>query len=48
MTEMIPGKRTAANAASITESDVQARRQRRQRRTGQSGLRNISGWVRAG
>jgi hypothetical protein len=42
---MVPGHRSAANAADITASDMQARRQRRQRRTGHSGLRNISGWT---
>ena len=42
---MIPGKRSAANAKSIADSDMQARRQRRQRRTGQPGLSNISGWT---
>ena len=42
---MVPGQRSAANAADLTASDMQARRQRRQRRTGDSGLRNVSGWT---
>lgn len=41
---MVPGHRSAANAADITASDMQARRQRRQLRAGYSGLRNVSGW----
>lgn len=41
---MVPGQRSAANASSITISDMQARRQRRQRRIGQAGLRNVGGW----
>ena len=41
---MLPGKRSAANAKSITASDMQARRQRRQRRIARSGLSNVSGW----
>lgn len=35
----------AANADNINQSDMQARRQRRQRRTAQVGLRNVSGWT---
>ena len=42
---MVPGQRSAANAADFTASDMQARRQRRQRRTGYSGLRNVNGWT---
>jgi hypothetical protein len=42
---MVPDYRPAANADSITESDMQARRQRRQRRLGQFSQRNISGWA---
>ena len=45
---MVPSHRPAANADNIAQSDMhaemQARRQRRQRRTGQSGLGNVSGW----
>lgn len=41
---MLPGKRSAANAENIAESDMQARRQRRQRRYAQSGLSNVNGW----
>ncbi|MGA9574725.1 MAG: hypothetical protein WBS20_12345 [Lysobacterales bacterium] len=37
--------RPAANADSITQSDMHARRQRRQRRTYQPGLRNVTGWT---
>jgi hypothetical protein len=42
---MVPGQRSAANAANITDSDMQARRQRRQRRTAQSGVCNVNGWT---
>ncbi len=42
---MVPGHRSAANADSITTSDRQARRQRRQRRMELTGLRNVSGWT---
>jgi hypothetical protein len=42
---MVPGRRSAANAGSISKSDMQARRQRRQRRAAQAGMRNVSGWT---
>jgi len=42
---MVPAQRPAANAGNISKSDMQARRQRRDRRMGQPGLRNISGWT---
>lgn len=42
---MVPGYRPSANEDSIAQSDMLARRQRRQRRTVQVGLRNINGWA---
>jgi len=42
---MVPNHRAAANAGNISKSDMQARRQRRQRRAMQTGLRNIGGWT---
>ena len=42
---IVPDYRPAANANSITKSDMQARRQRRQRRADQYSQRNISGWA---
>jgi len=41
----VPSYCPAANADNINQSDMQARRQRRQRRTAQVGLRNVSGWT---
>jgi hypothetical protein len=37
--------RPAANSDNITQSDMQARRQRRQRRADRTGLRNNQGWT---
>ena len=42
---MVPDYRPSANADSIAKSDMHARRQRRQRRAAQIGLRNINGWA---
>jgi len=42
---IIPGQRSAANTANIIDSDMQARSQRRRRRSGQNGLSNVSGWT---
>lgn len=41
---MIPSHRPAANAGNIAKSDMQARRDRRQRRVERHVLRNLSGW----
>ena len=40
----IPSHHPAANAGNIAKTDMRARRARRQRRIGQDGLRNVSGW----
>ena len=42
---MVPGHRPAANADNIVKSDMQARRDRRQRRMERVGMRNVSGWT---
>ena len=41
---LVMSPRPAANADNIRESSMQARRQRRHRRTEGSGLRNTGGW----
>ncbi len=41
---IVPGQRSAANTGNIINSDMQARSQRRQRRSSQSGLSNVRGW----
>jgi len=40
----VSSQRPAANADNIAQSDMQARRQRRQRRIQMTGLRNVNGW----
>jgi len=40
---IVPGQRSAANSGNITKSDMQARRQRRQRRSLHNGIN--SGWT---
>jgi hypothetical protein len=42
---MVPRHRTAANAGNIAKSDMQARRDRRQRRMERVGISNVSGWT---
>lgn len=42
---MVPGQRSAANTANISDSDMLARSRRRQRRSGRNTLRNVSGWT---
>ena len=42
---MVPDHRPAANAGNINKSDMLARRQRRNRRSGQAGMQNVSGWA---
>jgi len=42
---IIPGQRAAANAADFSESEMQARCRRRQARSAQHGLTNVSGWT---
>ena len=42
---MVPRYRPAANAGNIAKSDMQARRDRRQRRMERAGIRNVSGWT---
>jgi len=41
---MVPSLRPAANADNIAESDMQARRLRRQRRMQRVAMRDVSGW----
>ena len=41
---MVPRHRPAANADNIANSDMQARRGRRQRRMERVGMPNVSGW----
>jgi len=41
---MVPSYRPAANAGNIAQSDMQARRDRRQRRIARAGMHNASGW----
>jgi len=41
----IAGHWSAANAGDIAKTDIRARRDRRQRRNVQNGLRNVSGWT---
>jgi len=41
----VQSQRPAANADKFTQSDKQARRQRRQRRAEQFGLPRLSGWT---
>ena len=41
---MVPSYRPAANADNIAQSDMQARRGRRQRRMERVGMHNVSGW----
>lgn len=41
---MVLSYRPAANAGNIAQSDMQARRGRRQRRMERVGMTNISGW----
>ena len=42
---MVPRYRPAANADNIARSDMQARRDRRQRRMERAGMDNVSGWT---
>lgn len=42
---MVPTYRPAANAGNIVKSDMQARRERRQRRMDRAAMRNVSGWT---
>lgn len=42
---MVPNHRPAANADNIAKSDMQARRERRQRRMDRAAMRNVSGWT---
>jgi len=42
---MIPGQRSAANASNISESAMNSRCRRRQARSAQHGLTNVSGWT---